>query len=292
MAKRAFTKIARTIPDLISFLESKGLLISDHSYAVHCLSYIGYYRLKIYMRPFETPTGKIFKKGTTFEQIVEIYEFDRKLRLLCLDAIERIEVAIRAHLVNVMGLHGGPHFYYEEKFFVNKNAVTDLRQLGERGKHLSITHYRTEYDDPHLPAIWCLTEAATLGQISRYYADLDLQYRKEIAKGFGFDETVCLSWFRTLTALRNTCAHHGRLWNAEMKADAPKVAKILAADLSVNTRCYSRLVILRALLNCTDLNGSHAWTPRLKELIANRPASADLSAMGFPVTWETHSIWT
>lgn len=292
MAKRAFIKIALTIPDLISFLESKGLSVPDHSYASHCLSYMGYYRLKIYMRPFQTPVRKRFKKGTTFEQIVEVYEFDRKLRLLCLDAIERVEVALRSHLINVMGSHGGPHFYYGENFFENKNAVTQIRQLGEKGKHLSITHYKTEYDDPHLPAIWCLTEASTFGQISRLYADLELRYRKEIAKGFGFDETICVSWFRTLAALRNTCAHHGRLWNAEMRSDAPKVAKHLATDLADNTRCYSRLVILRALLNCTDLNGSHAWTPRLKKLIADRPASVALSAMGFPSTWEAHSIWT
>jgi len=206
MAKRKFTKRALSVSDLITFMEGKGLTVADRTKAERCLTYLGYYRLKIYTRPFED-TAKKFRNGTTFDQIVEVYDFDRMLRLLCLDAIERIEVALRSHVINVMGAHGGPHFYYDEAFFESKDAVTSMRQLGERGKHLSITHYKAEYQEPHLPAIWCLTEASTFGQLSKLYADLERQYRKEIARGFGFDEKICVSWFKSIATLRNKCAH-------------------------------------------------------------------------------------
>lgn len=296
MAKRPFTKAALTASELIEFLEAKGLSIPDHSYATHYLSYVGYYRLKIYMKPFQNP-DKNFQVDATFEQIVEVYEFDRKLRLLCLDAIERIEVSLRAHLINVMSLHGGPHFYYDTNFFRNITASENVIELGEEGNHLSISYYKKHYDPPALPPIWCLTEASTFGQLSRCYADLLLKHRKEIAKGFGFSEPLCVSWIRSLVGLRNICAHHGRLWNAEMKVDTPKKIKksssnLLPDDLSDNTRCYARLAVLRGLLNCIDFNGFHTWTPRLKELIANRPDSVELSTMGFPAEWEERPLWT
>ncbi len=166
MAKRKFTKPALSVSDLIKFMEDKGLTVADRTKAERCLTYLGFYRQKIYTRPFED-TARKFRSGTTFDQVVEVYDFDRMLRLLCLDAIERIEVALRSHVINVMGSHGGPHFYYDEAFFESKDAVTSMRQLGERGKHLSITHYKKEYHEPHLPAIWCLTEASTFGQLSK-----------------------------------------------------------------------------------------------------------------------------
>ena len=290
MAKRKFSKPALSVTDLITFMQGKGMVVADQPYAERCLTYLGYYRLKIYTRPFEDASKK-FKGGTTFEQIVDVYNFDRKLRLLCLDAIERIEVALRSHVINIMGAHGGPHFYYDEAFFQSKDAVTNMRQLGERGKHLSITHYKAEYNEPHLPAIWCLTEASTFGQLSKLYADLERRYRKEIAKGFGFDETICVSWFKTIATLRNICAHHGRLWNAELRVNAPKKAKSYASDLADNTRCYSRLIVLAALLKEIDPNGGHGWIPQLVDLIDNRPAPVKLDAMGFPNDWKTRAIW-
>lgn len=290
MDKRKFTKPAKSPADLISFLGGKGLTIGDSSYAESCLAYLGYYRLKIYMRPFED-TAKAFYPGTTFEQIVDVYNFDRKLRLHCLDAIERIEVALRAHVINVMGKHGGPHFYYDESYFELKRAVTGIRQRGENGKHLSITHYKKEYNEPHLPPIWCLTEASTFGELSRWFADLELTYRKEIAKGFGFDETICVSWFRSIAALRNICAHHGRLWNAELLVDTPKKANAYKADLSNNTRCYARLVILMALLDHIDSNHGTGWRSALVELLDARPACISLADMGFPVGWKFRQLW-
>ena len=290
MAKRKFAKPAQSPADLISFLKGKGLTIIDGAYAETCLTYLGYYRLKIYMRPFED-TAKVFHSGTTFEQIVDVYNFDRKLRLQCLDAIERIEVALRAHVINVMGKHGGPHFYYDESFFELKRAVTSIRQRGENGKHLSITHYRKEYHEPHLPPIWCLTEASTFGELSRWFADLDIVYRKEIAQGFGFDETICVSWFRSIAALRNICAHHGRLWNAELLVDTPKKAKAHKDDLLNNTRCYSRLVVLVALLDHIDPNHGAGWRSALVELLDMRPAFISLTDMGFPLDWKSRALW-
>jgi abortive infection bacteriophage resistance protein len=291
MASRTFTKQALLTADLLQFLIDKGLIVADRPYAEHSLSYVGYYRLKIYTRHFED-AGKKFRAGTTFENIIEVYEFDRALRLLCLDAIEKVEVALRAHIVNEMGAVGTPHFYYREEFFETKSSVTKMRSMGEKANHLSITHYRFQYSEPFLPPIWCLTEASTFGQLSTLFADLALPHRKRIAKGFGFDEEVCVSWFRSISTLRNICAHHGRLWDARLPVNTPRKARAYAGDLADNSRCYARAVVLQALLKeKIDYNGNHGWGGRFKNFIANRPATISLSDMGFPPDWDTRALW-
>lgn len=289
VARRRFTKEALPAVDLIDFLEAKGLSIQNKEYAKHCISYIGYYRLKIYMRPFEE--ARQFNGGATFEQIVEIYNFDRRLRLLCLDAIERIEVALRAHIINIMGAHGGPHFFRDARYFHNSRTREIIENISSQGYHLSIDHYRETYYYPEMPPIWCLTEASTFGQVSRIYAGLKRRYRKEIADGFGLDERICVSWFRALSGLRNICAHHGRVWNARMLVDRPMQARDYQNELCDNTRSYARMVIIQVLLKNIDPNKDHGWVNRLLELIDNRPDTVQLSAMGFPDNWKERQLW-
>lgn len=290
MALRTFTKPALSAVDLVRFLAGKGLIVTDNAKAEHAMAYIGYYRLKIYTRHFEE-VNKQFKAGTTFDHILDVYEFDRNLRLKCLDAIERIEVALRACIINEMGSIGSPHFYYNEQYFENKDAVTSIRQLGMKAKHLSVTHYKANYESPALPPIGCLTEASTFGQLSTLYADLDIAYRKRIAKKFGFDETICVSWFRSIAMLRNICAHHNRLWDAELRVNSPKIARAYAVDLANNTKCYARMAVLQALLKTINHNGHSDWVAAVKRFIKDRPAAISLSDMGFPETWENHSLW-
>lgn len=150
MGEKKFSKPAKSEEELISFLSDKGLAIDNVDYAKRQLRYIGYYRLKIYMSDFKDQTGR-FIQGTAFEDVVKVYDFDRRLRLVSLDAIERIEVALRSSIINVMGLEGGPHFYYKEEYFHKKDAVTRIRGMAENGKHLSIKHYKAEYSYPYLP---------------------------------------------------------------------------------------------------------------------------------------------
>lgn len=291
MPKRAFSKPALSVNELIAFLQSKGLQFRDLAYAEHCLSYIGYYRLKIYTRAFED-SNKNFSVGTSFEDIIEIYDFDRRLRVLCLSALEKIEIALRAQIINVMGAHGGPHFYYEEKYFQNKKAVNSLRNLGSKDtRSLPVKHYRAQYDSPHLPPIWCLAEVSTFGDVSHCFADLDLEYRKEISSAFGENETVCVSWIRALSTLRNICAHHDRLWNSDLVVNRPVLAKKYRSELATD-RVYSRLVIMRVLLGRIDHQRGRTWIEDLKSLVADKPSKVRLQDMGFDQSWDATPAWS
>jgi abortive infection bacteriophage resistance protein len=44
-----------------------------------------------------------FVAGSRFEDVVRLYVFDKKLRLLALDALERIEMAVRVDVAHLLG---------------------------------------------------------------------------------------------------------------------------------------------------------------------------------------------
>jgi abortive infection bacteriophage resistance protein len=112
-----FNKPATSIPEQIALLRQRGLVIQDNTAAEHCLKHIGYYRLAGYWQIFQhDPVNHIFIPGTSIQQIIALYKFDRELRLLLIDAIESIEVSFRAMLVNEMCARYGPTWYANAKW--------------------------------------------------------------------------------------------------------------------------------------------------------------------------------
>ena len=94
-----FTKPATSITDQLALLRRRGMVIDDEASARHYLQHISYYRLRAYWLTYETPAAAgdhAFRPGTRFEDVLALYVFDRQLRLLVMDAIERVEVALRA----------------------------------------------------------------------------------------------------------------------------------------------------------------------------------------------------
>ena len=92
-----FTKRFESSENLVNLLESRGLQICDRNKAIQYLDNIGYYRLSVYMYPLlKMPkTAHLYKEGSTFKKVMMLYRFDKKLRLLMFNEIEKIEIAIR-----------------------------------------------------------------------------------------------------------------------------------------------------------------------------------------------------
>ena len=81
--------------------------------------------------------------------MLDLYIFDRKFRLLVLEAIERIEVSLRAHYANLLRLRYGSHFFLEDCFFQNgethKRLLSTLSAEVGRSREPFIDHYRQKY---------------------------------------------------------------------------------------------------------------------------------------------------
>ena len=61
--------------------------------------------------------------------------------------------------------------------------------------------------------IWVIVELFTLGMLSFFFADLNTQDQKDLARAvFHSTANNIKSWLRCCTDLRNICAHYGRLY--------------------------------------------------------------------------------
>ena len=129
--KRHFNKPPTTIKQQIALLKSNGIQIQSENLATHYLQFIGYYRLLGYMRSFRTH-NKIYTKGSTFEDVVDHYIFDKKVRILLFDAIEPIEVAIRSAITSVMTEHYGAFWFTKKKLFVSHIGTKQRLRLSPR----------------------------------------------------------------------------------------------------------------------------------------------------------------
>lgn len=299
-----FTKPPLTIPQQLAKLKARGLVIADPAAAEHCLRYVGYYRLSAYALTFQdcTQPGKPFRPGTSFEQVVDLYRFDRELRLLVLDAIERVEVAVRSALNNELGLLHGAHWYmtagHFHAEFDHADFLDDLREeyrLATDGtgpvrphQEVFINHYYEKYGDPELPPSWMVFETFTINTVSRMYRNLASRpLRQTLAATFGADESNLRGWLHTLSYVRNLCAHHARLWNRRL------VIKFTVANkhrtvLDRGDTLYATAVVLRSLLRRVAPETQWHW--RLRELISRYPG-LPLGAMGFPANWQQNSFW-
>lgn len=91
MKNKSFTKLPTSIEEQIHLLRSRDLIINNEAQANHYLTYISYYRFCGYgieFKDISPGSGDNYRQGTTFEDILNCYVFDRKLRLLVIDAIE------------------------------------------------------------------------------------------------------------------------------------------------------------------------------------------------------------
>jgi abortive infection bacteriophage resistance protein len=299
--KLPYSKPALSIADQIAQLECHGLVISNRAIAEHSLKHISYYRLSAYWLPFEHPktqAGPRFKLGTTIEDVISLYEFDRKLRLLVLDAIERIEVAVRGSWAYELAMLGGSHGYVDLAHYENStifyNNYSKLAAEVGRSKDTFIVHYKDKYAGPAMPPVWMTSELLTFGQLSQWYAALkEPKVRNSIANTFGLDEVIFVSLVHQLAAIRNMCAHHNRLWNRSLNVQFTLPNKgsaelIEALNRQATKKIYNSLAMLQFLLSKAD--PANSWGQRLVALMDTLPTTRE-AAMGFPVDWRKLALW-
>jgi abortive infection bacteriophage resistance protein len=296
-----FTKPSLSIADQIALLERRGMAIPSRGKAEHYLRHVSYYRLRAYWLPFEQPApadgDHMFRAGTSLDDAIALYVFDRQLRLLVMDAIERVEVSLRGvwayHLAMKYASHGylSPNLYARSDRYAK--AYTGLLREIERSTDTFIVHYKSKYDDPAQPPIWMTAEVMSLGQLSKWFGNLKFRPdRQAIAKSYGLDEKVLVSIAHHLTYVRNICAHHGRLWNKQftvtMTLPNSPGALQSAMNSATERKLYNTLAILGYLIEIVAPGSERR--KHLLELITSCPL-AKPDAMGFPADWRQISAW-
>jgi abortive infection bacteriophage resistance protein len=317
-----YSKPFLSIPQQIAQLKQRGMIITDDNKAGHYLERLGYYRLSGYwypMRVLNPATASSphtisdqFRVGTQFQHVADLYVFDKQLRMLLLDGIERIEVALRVAIAIKLGQQN-PYAHMEKSLlhgnFAKKTKYPDgptghdewisrYRRCVNRSHEEFKKHFDKKYPSQGLP-IWMAIEVWDFGLMSTFMSGMAYNDQTDIAWQFGFSRNeLLIDWIRALNEARNNCAHHSRVWNKPLinsptppKRGESQFLDHIVGDKMCQTRVYIVAVAIQFLLR--TINPTSSWSSRLKTHFQTFPIAPGVSTThtGFPAGWEQLLLW-
>ncbi|MCV2217666.1 Abi family protein [Thauera sp. Sel9] len=306
--------------DQLQQLQVRGLQVDNSTAALDYLERLGYYRLSGYWYPLRAvdlvasaAQGKAVRQDTfvpnsRFEDVVRLYVFDKKLRLLALDALERIEMAVRVDVAHLLGqrdprAHENPaclHGNFSKKPLTkgpdagktqHQVWLAKYRALLHRArKEPFVLHHIQQYGT--LP-IWAAIEVWDFGLLSKLFAGMQYVDQQKIAAMYGAPSGKAFAqWLRSLNFIRNVSAHHSRLWNINVLDYSPLP---LGWPTQLNSaRPFVYFCLMQKLLEVICPNS--CWGQRFKDLLENEfPAMANqqisLAEFGAFSGWEKWVLW-
>lgn len=295
-----YKKPPLSIEQQINLLLSREMDVPDLDFAKRALATVSYYRLSAYSFPYRSTSepGR-FVKDTTFDKVWQNYRFDRRLKNIVLDGIERVEIATRTKIVNHFCMKYGAFGYRDTNNFaspINQERYSKTISLvdGEilRSNEEFVSHFRDTYDTSNGLPLWMATELMTFGNMLTLFRLLKKKDKKEIAREFSINADTFETWLKSLNFVRNVCAHHGRLWNRHL-AIAPalpaKDARWHEDGYPIDSsRIYSILCILNYLIG--SIAPQSKWKQRLFNLLKEFPTIHRLS-MAIPPKFEDSLLW-
>lgn len=289
-----------------SLKNDKHIIIPDQQYAEEILQRIGYFSLMGgYKHLFRVPFAKKYKPGTSFDEIVALYQFDAELRELFLKYLLQIE----RHVGNLMAyyfmeLHGISQAEYMDPNNYN-NIPRNRKTIGGLIKKLHgaintteyeyVNHYRTKYNN--IP-LWVTTSVLTFGSLSKMYNVLPQSLRSKVCRHFpSVNQRQLERFLSVLTKYRNVCAHSDRLFTyktIDQILDTPLHAK-LGIPKQGNQYIYGKqdlfavVIAFRYLLPKEDFTNFKRKLIReigkLNKRLVHITEKELLEQMGFPEKW-------
>ncbi|MGJ9433333.1 Abi family protein [Actinotignum sp. GS-2025b] len=305
------TKVFKTHGDQIALLCSRGMRIDDPAYARFVLERVNYYRLSGYWYSFRQPSDKKnqrlddFVPGTSFHDVVEVYNFDERLRSAVFSCLTTIELALRSMLGHELGridplIHLHPELLGPLAHQKNSRTAPSGQYLAWRArydKELSgsredfVEHHRRKYGG-ELP-IWAGVEIMGWGLLTHLYELSPITVRNLIAARAGLTLVQFTSWIKTLNIMRNYSAHHARVFNRvfTLKPRFPKVGVHPELDVvrAAASRCFGQLTLIQYLLGVLNIGDRDL----LPAVLATYPdvVTVPISHMGAPNKWQELTLW-
>jgi abortive infection bacteriophage resistance protein len=309
-----YQKPALTPEQQADLLLSRGL-IGERDEIASRLRAVSYYRLSAYWHPFRTRDSEALVPGTTFTQVWNLYRFDRQLRLLVMDPIERIEVFVRTQLALLHSAKYGPMGYAnaanlpqlrsgQHTAFIEK--IEEEQARASRTAMEFVCHFEQKYTSEKYLPVWMAIELMSFGGTLTFFRGVERSLQNEIARPLGFNAQVLQSWLVSLGTFRNICAHHQRLWNRVVgyrpliPSHQPRWRGWKNAIKSQNSahpqylddntgRVGTLLIMLRHWMSV--LSPDSDWHTNVRALFDEYPATM-LEGIGLPAAWQTSVAWT
>lgn len=293
------------------------MIIPDEGRAKRKLAQIGYYRLSGFWYPCRK--GKVddhgkyitdplsglpvredaFQEGTDFNLIIDLYIFDKKLRQLMMDAIERIEIHVRSVIAHEIGRFD--LLAYQNTDFINPKILRDKTDRSGR-----IVNYWNDWisrqdklikeskedcirwhnkNNRPIP-FWVAVETWDFGIMSKYYENLKGKYQDKICQRLEVpNKKILRGWLQEINELRNHCAHHSRIWNRvsnnALKTLPNEFFHPLSLSLEARKRIFGKICVLWFLVKKIGPNSQ--WILNVADLIDSKPQldCCPFTSMGF-----------
>ena len=294
-----YTKQPLDFPEIIQMLKERGLIIEDDNDASEQLKNISYFRLANYLRPMEEDKSThSYKPNSHFNNAVNLYFFDKKLRALLFTAIQSFEIALRSKLIHHFSMAYGAFWITDRNLFADNKIFTDcfirIQQEVFRSKEDFIQDHFDKYSNPIIPPVWKTLEVISFGTLSRILCNLkDNKLKKKIAREFNLPQHEYLeSWCKCAVAMRNSIAHHSRIWNRKYPLKPKLPSKLNSNWINTSntepTKLYAQLCYMVYLQNV--IHPENDFKAQLKALLNAHP-NVDVTAMGFPSDWKNEPLW-
>ncbi len=242
-----------------------------------------------------------FDPNSYFEDVIDRYNFDRHLRLILFDSIERIEIALRAKMIYHLSLAHGGLWYLNNSLFTDtakhSQHIVDLKSEFNRSQEIFIKDQRSRYPDVDADA-WKIIEVASFGTISKLYKNLNHQLPEKsiIAKEMGLNlHSELSSWLEAIAYVRNIIAHHSRLWSRNMvKTPIVNLNNPSGSWFSQTLQPVQLkkpfLIISCLIYLCNATTPSHQIKTKLLALFDSNP-NIPIYKLGFLNNWGEEPIW-
>ena len=260
------------------------------------------------MRLFQKDEKHTFYDGVEFANLVNLYNFDSELRHITFKAIEKIEIAYRVAISNIMCKKYGSHWFTKKESFktqidpktnqdidyvqICKDIINkEIRKKDDEYAETFIANYYSKYSEPDLPPFWMVVETFTIGSLNKLYQNINPKDKKEIVEYLGFTSDAKFirfsNWLFALSVIRNICAHHSRLFNRIFRISPSKHEKIEEFKGADNNRFYYIAMIINYYLITMAQDNSYEND---LQILFNRYKSVDKTKMGFPKDWTVFNI--
>ena len=286
-----------TFDEQVELLKSRGLIIDDNELAKNVLAEINYYRLSGYTLSLRK--NDKFYPDVTFDNVLQIYNFDRELKLLILGYLEDVEVSLRSYIAYALGAYdtdaNSSVSYLDVKHYASDAAFQEMMgeiraAMSENKNEAFVKHHKAEYNGV-LP-VWAMVEILSFGKASKLLNSLNVDLQKKICREhyYGKRYTIITNWMEGIVVLRNLCAHRARLVNRGiiMKPDfSPDEIEYFKKQKyegdQIGSRLFFRLIIIDRLSHRVGLH------QQIKDDIIGLKSKypfVDLKYYGFKRNWE------
>ncbi len=298
----------KTLDEQIEILRNKGLVINDVDKAKALLLRENYFFISGYRHLFlKSNKERVFIKGTTFDELYAVFQFDRSFR----NVLFKNLLIVENNLKSIISYRLSKKYGIKEKDYLKPSnfsqdikkvrQVNDVlnkikRQIKLNGRQHSATlHYLSNYG--YVP-LWILVKLLSFGMINELYSILKPEDKLLVAKYYNLDVETLGIYISLLSNYRNLCAHEDIVYEHRTQKEIPDTKYHWELDIPMmndeyiygKNDIFSVVIMLKYMLTESDftdfVNEVSYDLSLLDGRVSTVPQNKILDRMGFPDNWE------